>query len=29
MLFQRLEKNPGGVPKEELPVPDVAGEHGV
>ena len=25
----RLEKNPGGVPEEELPIPDVTREHGV
>jgi len=25
--FQRLEKNPGGVPEEEFSVSDVAGEH--
>jgi hypothetical protein len=29
MLFPRLEKNTGGVPEEEFPFPDVAGEHGV
>jgi hypothetical protein len=27
--FERLEENAGGVPDEEFPVPDVAGEHGV
>ena len=29
MLFQRLEKNHGGVPEEQLTITDVAGEHGV
>ena len=27
--FERSEENAGGVPEEEFPLPDVAGEHGV
>jgi hypothetical protein len=27
--FERLEENAGRVPKEEFPISDVAGEHGV
>src|SRR6202020_599996 len=27
--FERLEENAGGVPDEELPVPDVARQHGI